>query len=141
MKLKMAMEEMGILLVEAAKAAGQTSLPPEAIQAFEARYQAILDEGFDANPKLAPPPESAKRRGRVKQSPARNLLNRLQAHADSVLGFMRDFSGSFRSSDGAMMFARIRGYLSTMRKQERNVLEALIDLFSRKPQSLQPQPE
>jgi transposase len=161
--------QMSLLLVtiygqvEVAKAAGQSALPPEQLQAFESRYQAILEEGFDANPKLAPPPESAKRRGRVKQSPSRNLLNRLQSHADSVLGFMRDFSvpfdnnqaerdirmmklkqkisGSFRSSDGAMMFARIRGYLSTMRKQGRNVLEALIDLFSRKPQSLQPQPE
>jgi transposase len=161
--------QMSLLLVtiygqvEAAKAAGQVALPPEQLQAFESRYQAILDEGFKANPKLAPPPESAKRRGRPKQSPARNLLERLQSHSDSVLGFMRDFavpfdnnqaerdirmmklkqkiSGSFRSSDGAIMFARIRGYLSTLRKQGQNVLDALIDLFARKPQSLQLKPE
>jgi transposase len=50
-------------------------------------------------------------------------------------------SGCFRSEDGAKMFCRIRGYLSTLRKQDRNILNALIDLFLGNPQPLIPQPE
>jgi hypothetical protein len=40
-----------------------------------------------------------------------------------------------------MMFCRIRGYLSTLRKQDRNILNALIALFSGNPEPLISQPE
>jgi transposase len=161
--------QMSLLLVtiygevEAAKAEGQTALLPDQISAFATRYEAILAEGFDANPSPTPPPESPKPRGRPKQSTARNLLERLRSQSASVLGFMYDFtvpfdnnqaerdvrmmklkqkiSGSFRSSRGAMMFARIRGYLSTLRKQRHPVLDALIALFSGKPLPPLLQPE
>jgi transposase len=139
--------------VGAAKDQGQSTLPAEQIIAFETRYQTLLEQGFAANPTLAPPFEgTTQKRRRPKQSPARNLLNRLQTQQMSVLGFMDDFivpfdnnqaerdirmmklkqkiSGCFRSSNGAQMFCRIRGYLSTLRKQGRNVLDALIALFS-----------
>lgn len=156
--------QMSLLLVtiyaevEAAKVAGQMALSPEQLDAFADRYRATLVDGFAANPILALPPEAPKPRGRPKQSPARNLLERLRSQSASVLGFMYDFevpfdnnqaerdirmmklkqkiSGSFRSSGGAIMFCRIRGYLSTLRKQGRNVLDALIALFSRNPQPL-----
>lgn len=161
--------QMSLLLVtilrqvQAAQHQGQTALPCEQIQAFEARYQAILNQGLAANPHLAPPPDAPKKRGRAKQSPPRNLLRRLQSKQASVLGFMYDFavpfdnnqaerdirmiklkqkiSGSFRSTDGAKMFCRIRGYLSTLRKQGQNVLDALIALFSGNPKALLLQPE
>ena len=161
--------QMSLLLVtilrqvQAAPDQGHTSLPPEQLQAFDARYQIILDQGLAANPSLAPPPGAAKKRGRPKQSPPRNLLLRLQSEQASVLGFMYDFavpfdnnqaerdirmmklkqkiSGSFRSSDGAKMFCRIRGYLSTLRKQNQNVLDALIALFLGNPKPLLLQPE
>jgi transposase len=143
--------------VEEAKAAGQTALPPEQLSAFETRYQAILEEARRVNPPL-PPPETAKPRGRPKQSPPQNLLGRLSAQRTSVLGFMYDFtvpfdnnqaerdvrmaklkqkiSGCFRSTQGAKMFCRIRGYLSTLRKQGHNVLDALVALFSGEPKPL-----
>jgi transposase len=149
--------------VQVAQADGQRALPPEQLQAFEARYQAILAQGFAANPMPAPPADAPKKRGRPKRSPPRNLLERLRSQQASVLGFMYDFevpfdnnpaerdlrmmklkqkiSGCFRSADGAKMFCRIRGYLSTLRKQDRNVLDALVGLFSGKPEPLLPQPE
>jgi transposase len=38
-------------------------------------------------------------------------------------------SGTFRSEDGANAFARIRGYISTLKKQGLNVLHALTKAF------------
>jgi transposase len=161
--------QMSVLLVtilcqvQAAKAQGQSRLDPEQLQAFEARYAAILEQGFAANPIPEPPPDAPKKRGRPKRSPPQNLLERLRSQQASVLGFMYDFevpfdnnqaerdlrmmklkqkiSGCFRSEDGAGMFCRIRGYLSTLRKQGRNILDALIGLFSGNPEPLIPQPE
>jgi hypothetical protein len=39
-------------------------------------------------------------------------------------------SGCFRSSGGAKAFCRIRGYISTIKQQSRNVLAALSSIFA-----------
>jgi transposase len=149
--------------VKAIKAQGETALSTLELAAFEARYQAILDQGFADNPLPPPTQTKPKKRGRPKRSPPRNLLERLQTHQASILGFMHDFtlpfdnnqaerdlrmmklkqkiSGSFRSEAGARQFCRIRGYLTTLRKQGRNVLDALLDVFAGNPQSPLPQPK
>jgi len=149
--------------VEAVKAQGKSTLSNPDLAAFEARYQAILDQGLADNPLPPPAQARAKKRGRLKRSPPRNLLERLQTHKASVLGFMHDFtlpfdnnqaerdlrmmklkqkiSGGFRSENGARRFCRIRGYLATLRKQGLNVLDALLDLFAGNPQAPLPQPE
>jgi transposase len=65
-----------------------------------------------------------------------------QAERDiRMMKLKQKISGSFRSPDGAKMFCRIRGYLSTLRKQGQNALDALIALFWGKPQSLLLRPE
>ncbi len=136
--------------VDEAKATGQLALASDQILEFEHRYQAVIEQGFAANP----PPPPVKTRGRIKQSPPRNLLHRLNQPA-AVLGFMHDFtvpfdnnqaerdlrmmklkqkiSGGFRSHEGANMFCRIRSYLSTLRKQGIPVLDALVSLFMGNP--------
>jgi transposase len=131
--------------VEQARAESRSSLHPLEVADWKARYSALLAEGYQANPP-DPPPETA-RRGRRKQSAARNLLDRLSQHQDAVLLFLDNFavpfdnslaerdirmvkvqqkvSGCFRSPAGAVAFCRIRGYLSTLRKQGLAVLTAL----------------
>jgi len=131
--------------VEQARAEGRSSLHPLEVADWKARYRALLAEGYQANPP-DPPPETSKK-GRRKQSAARNLLDRLSTHQEAVLLFLDNFavpfdnslaerdirmvkvqqkiSGCFRSPAGAQAFCRIRGYLSTLRKQGLAVLTAL----------------
>jgi transposase len=137
--------------VEIAQAAGRTELPTRQRAGFEAAYTRILNEGELANP----PPQPTGKRGRPKQTPARNLLDRLVTHRGAVLAFLHDFrvpfdnnqaerdlrmlkvkskvSGCFRSPQGADQFCRIRGYLSTLRKQGYSVLDGLTSVFVGQP--------
>lgn len=137
---------------EQARAHGQTRLATPQRDTLVARYEQLLALGLAANP---PPPRRPRQRGRVKQSPVRNLLERLWLGQAQVLAFLDDLtipfdnnqaerdlrllktqqkiSGCFRSDAGAEAFARLRGYLSTLRKQGRSVLDALRTLFTATP--------
>jgi len=144
-------------VVDRAKAAGQSSLAKQTIQRYERRYDQIIAEGYDANPKQTRK-EGAARRGRVKQHPARNLLDRLSTYRHEVLIFMHDFdvpfdnnlaerdlrmtkvkqkvSGCFRSMSGAQAFCRIRGFISTVRKHGYGVLEHMQKCFAAEPETV-----
>lgn len=133
--------------------AGITAMPVKDLEVYEDRYRTIVKIGLDQNPPSPPPLE--KKRGRVKQSKTRNLLDRLDTKRDAVLAFMHDFrvpftnneaerairmiknqqkvSGSFRSLEGAKVFCRIRGFVSTLRKQGLPVLEMLRSVLEGKP--------
>ena len=58
--------------VEEAKQQGQTALTNQQQADFEARYDRLIVQGFEANPSLPDPP--VKKRGRKKQSKARTCL-------------------------------------------------------------------
>jgi transposase len=132
---------------------GVRRLPSPEREDWLAQYFHLLAQGYAAQ---APPPAlAAKRRGRQKQSPAKNLLDALLHRAEQVLAFVEDgsvpftnnqaerdlrmakvqqkISGTFRSAAGATAFCQIRSSLSTMRKQGRPMLAALHAVFLGRP--------
>jgi len=118
--------------------------------AFRERYRRLLLEADDE----CPPPDESNRngkRGKLKRSKSRNLLERLREYEDDVLRFMDDkdvpftnnqaendvrmtkvhqkISGCFRSFDGAKCFCLCRSYISTCRKNNISASEAIRKLF------------
>ena len=92
------------------------------------------------------------KRGKTKQSKSRNLLDRFKDYETEILSFMKNtlipftnnqgendlrmtkvklkISGCFRSAIGAQIFARIRGFINTCRKNDINVSWALKEVFN-----------
>jgi transposase len=148
-RLEWAADLIGLLLdmkaaTDEARAQGRSELHPLEIADWQAQFVALLVHANATTPTAQAPPG---KKGRAKQSAARNLLDRLLEHQEAVLAFLhrlvvpfdnnqaeRDVrmvkvqqkvSGSFRSEAGAASFCRIRGYLSTLRKQGLDLLAAL----------------
>ena len=138
-------------LVKQAKLDRKSTLDALEISKFELEFQTIIDSGYKANPEPEIDPNLPKPKGRPKRSKPLNLLLRLDLQRKKVLGFLHDFavpfdnnlaerdirmvklkqkiSGSCRSVNGANIFARIRGYISTLKKQGLNILDTLINVF------------
>jgi transposase len=144
--------------VEQARDAGQSQLEVPMLAQLLRRYDELLAQGYLANPPPGPPKKSAQSKrtpGKAKQTPARNLLDRLSGKKQAVLRFLHDFavpfdnnqaerdlrmvkvqqkvSGGFRTEEGIAMFCRIRSYLSTLRKQGVALFSALGRTFAGDP--------
>lgn len=124
----------------------ETPMKPEVIQAIQTRYDAILESGKHEW-ELDVVRIKTGTRGRKIKSKAANLGERLSLHKEAILSFLwrphipfdnnqaeRDLrmvkvkqkiSGTFRTKDGAKIFARLRSVVSTVIKQKLPVLASL----------------
>ena len=145
-------KEMKALLKEINRATSDAGgiLGTDESEKYRQRYRTILQ---NAEAESSPPDETNRKgkRGRVRRTKARNLLERLRKYEGDVLRFMdnknvpftnnlaendirmtkvqQKISGCFRSLERAKIFCRIRSYLSTCRKQGVNLSRALQMLF------------
>jgi hypothetical protein len=154
------MKELLLLMVTATqewRACGAERVPIQERDEWVAQYFSVLARGFAAHSQAPPaavsPGPSGRRR--VKQPPAKNLLDALLWRAEQVLAFLDDLSipftnnqaerdlrmvkvqqkiaGTFRSAPGLTAFCRLRSYVSTMRKQGHAAFEALLAVFAGRP--------
>jgi transposase len=118
---------------------------------YRSQYRELIKKGEMECPEPTRPNKKGKR-GRIKKSKSRNLLERLRDYENDALRFMENeqvafsnnlgendirmtkvqqkISGCFRSIEGAKIFCRIRSYLSTCRKQGMKASRALELLFN-----------
>ena len=125
---------------------GILSLTDSKIQKYSNYYDKITQNAlkyYDDPPDNIP----KKKKGKKKQEKGKNLLDRLIKYKDGILLFMYNFSvpftnnlaerdlrmikvkqkisGCFTSFKGGEIFCRIKGYISTLKKNQKNVLEWL----------------
>ena len=146
-------KDMKLLLIETNEAQSKNGgfVSEFESKAYRKRYQDILAK---ANEECPAPEKDKHKRGRAKKSKSRNLLERLINYENDTLRFMEDslvpftnnlgendlrmtkvqqkISGCFRSWKGAYIFCRIRGFLSTCRKNNVAAATALKLLFKGK---------
>ena len=135
------------------KEKGRMHLPQSKIARYGHYYDAICKGALV----YYPPPAATrqKTKGRVAQAKGKNLLDRFVKYKEEILRFCTDFtvaftnnlaerdlrmikvkekiSGTFASFKGGEIFARIRGYISTVKKNNRSVLEELNNVLRGKP--------
>ena len=128
---------------------GKQTIPRATLTRLLARYHKSIALGMAWHEALKPLPQ--KRASQPKRRKGHNLLLRFQSCSEEVLRFLYDpdvpftnnlaeqdlrmmkckqkVSGGFRSFQGAEFFARIRGFISTARKQKWNILDSLSAIF------------
>jgi len=127
-------------------------IPQNLVDNVKKRYGELIQTGLNENP---PPIIRSAKRGRIKKTFTRNLLERLETWKCEVLRFIDDplvpfdnnlaerdirmvkvkmkISGGFRDYFTAEAVALIRSYISTVRKNDVNVIEAIIGAFEKNP--------
>jgi transposase len=126
-------------------------IPAERIRWLTQIYDKIVKQGLAFHTAQTPLPCKGKQ-GRQPRRTGHNLLLRLLHYKQDVLRFLHDpavpftnndaerdlrmmkckqkISGGFRTTQGAEQFARIRGFISTIRKQGLSIISAIQPIFS-----------
>lgn len=121
---------------------GRKTVPEAKMQVAKRKYDRIL-----ALADLEEPPPEPRPKGKPKKTKGRNLMERLEKYRSHVLAFAEHkhvpftnnqaeqdirpakikikISGCFRTTKGAAIYARIRGFISTMRKNGVNTFDAI----------------
>lgn len=129
---------------------GKSQLSPDQYQKAFALFQTIWTYADQIEPQ---PKKQKGKRGRPKATKGRNLLMRFKEHQTALLAFAihqavpftnnqgeRDLrpaktkqkvSGCFRTIEGANIFARILGFVSSTRKQKQNVFQEIRAVLDR----------
>ncbi len=139
--------------VHSVKHKGKERLSKDKIEQFTHHYDTICKGAM----LYYPPPEkiAKKNRGRLAQAKGKNLLDRFVKYKEEILRFSTNFSvpftnnlaerdlrmikvkekisGTFASFKGGEIFSRIRGYISTLKKNNRPILEELNNVLAGKP--------
>lgn len=130
---------------------GDNAIPSARLNRLTQLYNSIVKEALVFHEAQQPLPCKGKQGRRPKRT-GHNLLLRLLHYKQDVLRFLHDpavpftnndaerdlrmakckqkISGGFRSVQGAEQFARIRGFISTARKQGWNILQAIQSVLS-----------
>ena len=128
------------------KEAGFDHFDAKALEIYEARYDAILEEGWEQNRKT---------KGKLAKKEERKLLNRLKKYKRNHLLFLHNFkvfysnnisesdlrkcknrekmAGGFRKKEGREMFCRILSFIETVKRRKRNLFSSIISLFKGEP--------
>jgi transposase len=150
-KQNWAKDMIGLLIeshrdVETLKSEGFQEMTQESIRSWYARYHAIIVKGIAEDSEKIP--VKFNKKGKPIKSKPLQLLLRMQKYDIETLAFIFDFnipfdnnlaerdirmqklrqkiSGCFRGKNGAQVFCRIRGYISTARKNGVKAIEAII---------------
>jgi len=135
-----------------AKTNGRDALSPRMIKQFNIRYDTVVKS---AGVYHTVSQKETGKRGRVKQTFAKNLLDRLIKYKDETLRFATNFnvpftnnaaerglrmmkvkekiSGCFMSQKGGRIFMNIYAYILTVKKNGINIMQALLDAMHGKP--------
>lgn len=126
-------------------------IPANRVERLTNIYNKIIRDGLAYHETLPPLPCKGKQ-GRQPRRTGHNLLLRLFHYKQDVLRFLYDpavpftnndaerdlrmmkckqkISGGFRTAQGAEQFARIRGFISTIRKQGLSIISSIQSIFS-----------
>ena len=140
------MKRLLLLMLKIRKHYGQKPIPPDKLDRLILLYSTIIDRGIEyhkAQPKLV----KANGKATWAKRAGHNLLLRLKEYCGAVLRFLTDpnvpftnnlaqqdirmmkgkqkVTGGFKTHAGAEQFATLRGFISTARKQQWNILESI----------------